>query len=80
MPTDSPPPTGAACVGDCDGGGSVSIDELVTGVNIALGAVGIDACPRFDRDSDLVVRINELVAAVDRALNGCPPATVSDPT
>ena len=31
------------CVGDCDGDGQVSINELVLGVNIALGSLPVDA-------------------------------------
>ena len=31
-------PAAAACVGDCDGSGDVTVDELVTMVNIALGS------------------------------------------
>jgi len=67
----------AACVGDCDGGGAVSINELVTGVGIAQGLQPIDACAAFDADGGGNVSINELVAAVSSALNGCPygPAT-----
>jgi hypothetical protein len=31
------------CVGDCDGNGTVAINELITGVNIDLGLQTIDA-------------------------------------
>src|SRR5215475_10631307 len=67
----------AACVGDCDGGGAVSIDELVTGVGIAQGLRPTGACAAFDVDGAGSVSIDELVAAVASALNGCPsdPAT-----
>ncbi len=62
----------AACVGDCDGDGMVAVNELIRGVNIALGNTGIDQCPVFDTDGDGMVGINELVAGVNAALNGCP--------
>ena len=32
----------AACVGDCDADGTVTIDELVNGVSIALGTTSDD--------------------------------------
>lgn len=61
-----------ACVGDCDGDGSVSIAELIRGVNIALGQQPVGNCPEFDRNDDGKVSISELVAAVNNALSGCP--------
>jgi hypothetical protein len=64
------PRAGAVCAGDCGGDGVVTINELISGVNIALGAVG--QCASFDTNSDGTVAINELVAAVANALNGCP--------
>jgi hypothetical protein len=65
---------GAACVsrrppaaGDCNGDLATSIDELVTAVDLALGAP-LDHCQRADADGDGRVRIGELVAAVASAL------------
>jgi hypothetical protein len=54
--------------GDCDGDLAVGIDELVTGVGLALAGGAADACPRFDADADGAVSITELVAAVGAAL------------
>ncbi len=54
--------------GDCNGDGRVSINELVRGVNIALGQIGIEECPAFDCDGDGQVSISELVKAVNAAL------------
>ena len=66
------------CVGDCDGGGSVTVDEIVTGVNIALGALPLDRCPGFDCARPGVITVDCLIKAVIAALDGCaPPATVS---
>ena len=62
---------GNACVGDCDGNGEVAINELITGVNIALGSASLDTCPSFDANGSGEVEINELIAAVNNALNGC---------
>jgi hypothetical protein len=63
--------SGTACRGDCDGDGMVSIDELITGVNIALGNGDVSSCRAFDANKDGQVRIDELVAAVNAALIGC---------
>ena len=65
------PGTPGACVGDCDGGGSVSINELVLGVNISLGSAQISRCTGFDRNSSGAVEVSELVAAVNASLKGC---------
>jgi len=73
-PTATPPvsPGPAGCPGDCDGNGSVTVNELVTSVNIALGSLPLSACPVLDVNGDGTVEIDELVAAVNDALNGCP--------
>ncbi len=60
------------CAGDCNANGTVSIDELMRGVRIILGEVDARDCIALDVDGDLEVRINELVAAVGGALQGCP--------
>jgi len=65
------PPT-PSCVGDCNGDGMVAINELITGVNIALGSLPLSNCPAFDQNGNGMVGINELIAAVNNALNGCP--------
>lgn len=62
----------AQCVGDCDGNNMVAINELITGVNIALGNLPVSACPSFDCMGD-GVQINCLIQGVNNALNGCPP-------
>jgi len=60
------------CAGDCNHNGVVTIDELIKGVNIALGRADVTLCPPFDRDSSQTVTINELILAVNAALAGCP--------
>jgi hypothetical protein len=70
----SPTPTAtpiASCAGDCNGDGSVAINELISGVNIALGTAAVTACVAMDGTHDGSVAINELIAAVSRALTGC---------
>jgi hypothetical protein len=59
------------CPGDCDDSRAVTVDELVRGVNLALGR-RVDQCPAVDPDGDQVVRVNELVRAVNATLAGCP--------
>jgi len=54
--------------GDCNGDGIVSIDELIKGVNIALGNLPVTACPAFDTNHNGQVSIDELIAAVNVAL------------
>jgi hypothetical protein len=67
-PVAPPPP----CAGDCSGDGTVTVSEIITGVTIALGSATLDACPVFDGDGDGQVAINELIAAVQSVLVGCP--------
>ena len=60
-----------ACVGDCGGDGTVAINELIIGVNIALGAEAPGVCPAF-QDAQGTVTIARLIQGVSNALNGCP--------
>lgn len=60
-----------ACAGDCSADRAVTVDELVRGVSIALGATALPACLAFDLDGNDEVTIAELVAAVNAALQGC---------
>ena len=62
------------CPGDCGGKGSVTIDDLITGVNIVLGNTPLAACFAFDRNGDGTVTVDELVMGVNSALNGCTTA------
>jgi len=61
------------CPGDCDSNGSVTVDELVQGVNIALGGAGSCTCAASDANGDGTVTVDELVTAINNALNACPP-------
>lgn len=70
--TDGAITVSGGCVGDCNGDGNVTVDELVLGVNIALGTANIDACPAFDADGNGSVTVDELIQGVNNALNGCP--------
>jgi hypothetical protein len=58
-------------MGDCDGSGRVSIDELVSLVNIAVERIAPSVCAAGDGDENGIVSVDELVVAVDHALEGC---------
>jgi List-Bact-rpt repeat protein len=64
-----PRPARAQCVGDCDGNGEVTINELIRGVDIARNEFPASVCPIFDVNADSVVTVNELVQAVHTLLN-----------
>jgi Tol biopolymer transport system component len=66
--------TQAPCVGDCDHDGSVTVDELVEGVTIALASLPPAACESFDQNGDQRVTVDELVNGVNGALLGCHEA------
>ena len=61
------------CTGDCSGENIVTVDELLTMVNIALGKAAATACEAGDVNDDGRITVDEIVAAVNNALNGCPP-------
>lgn len=62
----------SSCAGDCDGNGTVAINELILAVNIALGNQPLSNCQAADANGNGSVAINELIIAVNNALNGCP--------
>jgi hypothetical protein len=58
----------------------VAINELVQGVGIALGQAALSACPVIDRNGNGVVSVDELLAAVNALLNGCPALPSATPS
>jgi hypothetical protein len=64
------PALAQACVGDCNGEGTVQVNELIVGVNILLDALPVADCPSLD-DGQGRVTVDRLVLAVTNALNGC---------
>ena len=70
----------AECVGDCNQDGKVTVDELVTMVDIALGDTSFAACVLGAGKANQQVRIEEIVAAVDAAVNGCTGVPRVTPT
>jgi hypothetical protein len=71
LPTPTVTPGGPQCVGDCDDSGAVTVEELIKGVNIALGTAVLGTCRQADADGSGTVTIDELIIAVNAALNGC---------
>ncbi|MCK6556793.1 hypothetical protein L6Q96_19765 [Candidatus Binatia bacterium] len=63
----------AVCTGDCNGDKEVTVDEIITMVNIANGMATIEACPNADGNDDGEVSIDDIISAVNNANNGCPP-------
>jgi hypothetical protein len=61
----------AACAGDCDGDGVISVAELIAAVNIALADGPVTQCSAVDQNGDGVVSVDELVGAVQSGLSGC---------
>jgi YVTN family beta-propeller protein len=64
------------CIGDCSGDGTVTVDEVITLVNIALGDVPPAACPS-GVPSGAEVDVVLIMQSVNSALAGC---TVAGPT
>ncbi|MBX3027060.1 right-handed parallel beta-helix repeat-containing protein [bacterium] len=59
------------CLGDCNCDGAVAVNELISGVNMALGNQGLNGdC--FDCSSNGSLDISELIQAVGNATEGCP--------
>ena len=74
-PTVTPGPPG--CAGDCNGDGSVTVDEILLMVDIALGNATLSQCARADGNHDNAVTVYEITAAIDAALGTCGVATRS---
>jgi hypothetical protein len=67
----TPTPVPSACTGDCQGTGQVTINDLITAVNIVLDNAPPSACPDgYPSGSELDVTF--IIQAVHNALNGCP--------
>lgn len=59
---------GPVLVGDCNRNGRVTIDEVVHGVDIALGNAPVSGCTPFDRVADGRVNVDELLRGVGNLL------------
>ena len=63
-----------SCAGDCNSDGQVTIDEILTLANGALGDTPVADCEPGDTNHDGSITVDEILTAVDNALNGCNPA------
>lgn len=59
------------CHADCDNDARVTVDELQLCVGIGLGEMAPGACPACDENGNRGVSVDEIISAVDNALNGC---------
>jgi hypothetical protein len=59
------------CGGDCNGDESVTVDELVQAVAIALGTWPLRKCEAADFNLDQRTTVDELIVEIDNAVNGC---------
>lgn len=59
------------CAADCDGNGTVAINEMIVCVNIAAGSVDPETCPACDPNDDARVTIDELIVGVSSLLGIC---------
>ena len=55
------------CVGDCKRDGQITVDDILTMVNIALGTAPCSDCVV----AHCPVTIDQILTAVNNALNGC---------
>jgi len=65
------PSSAQVCGGDCDGSCDVTVDEILTMVNGALGLSPVESCPAGDTNSDGAITVDEILAGVTNALEGC---------
>jgi cysteine-rich repeat protein len=59
------------CGGDCYADVEVTVDEIITAVNIALGIADVSTCSAGDPNGDDEITVDEIVVAVNNALNEC---------
>jgi len=65
------------CEGDCDLDALVSVSDVITAVNVGLELAPTTACPAFYYDNPDPNFMDDLMRAVNNALVGCPPPTVT---
>lgn len=66
-------PTALACVGDCKGNGQVTIDAILTLVEVALSAAPLADCPAGHANDVQEIMVDGILTAVSNAVNGCTP-------
>lgn len=65
--------------GDCDTNLTVTVDEIVRALSIALGVASIGECHEADINRDWQISVEELVTAINAALDGVPGPQPLDP-
>lgn len=70
--------SGSSCACDCDGDEVVTVNEVVMGMNIALGMAPMEMCEAADPLSDGSVSVGDLVLGVSALINGCYCQSASD--
>jgi hypothetical protein len=56
-----PTPTVVHCVGDCNGKGQVTVDDILALVNIALGNADVSTCTAGDANHDGQITVDEIL-------------------
>jgi YVTN family beta-propeller protein len=70
FPSETPTPA-IGCVGDCNHDGVVTVDEIVTAVNILLNGTNTSECVLVDQNNDGSVSVDEVIQGVRSVLLGC---------
>jgi hypothetical protein len=73
----APAQSTAACAGDCDGNGTVTVDELLTLADIALGTASPSTCAAEGTAGRGLITVEDVVAGANSALQGCPAPPVT---
>ncbi len=58
------------CFGDCNGDGRVTVDEIITIVNIVLGNLPLSSCHALPA-TPAPISVQEIIESIDSALSGC---------
>jgi len=69
--TPTPTPKPIPCPGDCNLDGTVTVDDIVTMVEVAFGNALLETCRDGDANADGAISVDEILAAVQRAMVGC---------
>jgi hypothetical protein len=50
----------------------VTVDEILTLEDIVFGSLSSSTCPEGDANNDGRITVDDILTAVQHALNGCP--------
>ena len=62
----------ASCIGDCNTDGSVTVNEILGMIDVALGNAQVVGCSAGDANIDDQITVDEILTAMNAALGGCP--------